>query len=163
MTTSSEFKSGMRRLVSGVSLITTAYGGNKFGTIVTSVTSVSAEPPTLLMCLNHANSCHDAVMKSGVFCVNLLPRNAEDLSVRFATPKDRDQRFNTGHWMNVVTGAPVLEEATASFDCRVKSHFTANSHTIFVGEVEHVRLREEMAPLVYGNGSYGDFAPAFSS
>lgn len=160
MISSSEFKSGMRRLVSGVSLITTLDNEERYGTIVTSVTSVSADPPALLVCLNQGNSCHDAVLKSGIFCVNLLARQSEDISKRFASPQERELRFKTGKWSALVTGAPVLDEAVASFDCRVSNQISANSHTIFLGNIESIRLPETLPPLLYGNGSYGDFAPA---
>jgi len=160
MISTNEFKAGMRRLVSGVSLVTTLSAEEKHGTIVTSVTSVSADPPTLLICLNRGNSCHDAVMSSRVFCVNLLARRSEEISRRFASPQNREQRFQVGNWTTLVTGAPVLQDAMASFDCRVSHSIEAHSHTIFLGHIEDIRLAETLPPLLYGSGMYGDFTPA---
>jgi flavin reductase len=154
------FKLGMRRLAAGVSLITTRdETGIRHGMIATSVTSVCLSPPSLLSCINKSASCHDTLMASGVFCVNLLAEGDDAVAARFSSSKFRETRFDGGSWSVLETGAPVYGAALASFDCRVTASIEASSHTIFIGEVVAVSLRDHMAsPLVYLDGAYARFA-----
>jgi flavin reductase len=156
------FKLGMRRLAAGVSLITTRDGtGGRHGLIATSVTSVSLTPPSLLTCINKSVSSYEALTRSGVFCVNLLPEGADDIAVRFSSSRFRDVRFTEGNWSELETGSPVLDDAIASFDCRITSAIDASSHTIFIGEVVGVRLPEQpTSPLLYLDGAFARCAPA---
>jgi flavin reductase len=162
MMTADDFKSGMRRLASGVSLITTIdEAGVRHGMIATSVVSVSAEPPTLLACINKTASCHDVVTTSGLFCVSLLGEENDEVASIFSSSRFRDLRFKTGDWRPLSTGAPALVNSLASFDCRVKHSVEADSHTIFIGAVEAVELwNKPLNPLVYMNGSYARCIPA---
>ncbi len=154
------FKLGMRRLAAGVSLITTCDGaGARHGMIATSVTSVCLTPPSLLTCINKSASCHDTLMASGVFCVNLLAEGDDAVAARFSSSKFRETRFDEGSWSVLETGAPVYDGALASFDCRVSASLDASSHTIFIGEVVGVGLQDRMvSPLVYLDGAYARFA-----
>lgn len=102
------FKRGMRRLASGVSLITTIDDGVRYGLVATAVSSVSAAPPTLLICVNTAASAHDHVAAAGVFCVNILAEGHEDVAARFSSSRDRETRFASGEWRQIETGAPAL-------------------------------------------------------
>jgi flavin reductase len=150
------FKSGMRRLASGVSLITTTNAeGVWHGMIATSVTSVTAEPPSLLVCVNRSASCHDPLLASGVFCVNFLGEDHDVIAGVFSSSKFKDERFTAGDWRTISTGAPALAHSLASFDCRVKQQLEADSHTIFIGSVEAIELWDApLSPLVYINGGY---------
>ncbi|WP_187970438.1 flavin reductase family protein [Aquibium microcysteis] len=156
------FKLGMRRLAAGVSLITTRDdAGVRHGMIATSVTSVCLTPPSLLTCINKSASCYDVLLSSGIFCVNLLSEGDDTIAARFSSSKFREVRFAEGRWGELETGAPVYENALASFDCRVTTSVEASSHTIFIGEVVAVRLPDSMAsPLVYLDGAYARFAAA---
>lgn len=156
------FKLGMRRLAAGVSLVTTRDDtGARHGLIVTSVTSVSLTPPSLLTCINKSVSSYQAFTKAGVFCVNLLPEGADEIAMRFSSARFRDIRFAEGNWSELVTGAPVLDDAIASFDCRITSAIEATSHTIFIGEVMSVRLPDQrVSPLLYLDGAFARCAPA---
>ena len=156
------FKLGMRRLAAGVSLVTTRdEQGRPHGMIATSVTSVCLTPPSLLTCINKTASSHDALARAGIFCVNLLAEDADDIALRFSSSSFRDTRFAGDIWNELETGAPVLDGAIASFDCRVTSAIEASSHTIFIGEVVAVRLPQQTAaPLVYLDGAFARCAPA---
>ena len=156
------FKLGMRRLAAGVSLITTRdETGARHGLIATSVTSVCLTPPSLLTCINKSASSHDTLVKAGFFCVNLLPEGADDIAMRFSSSRFRDVRFAEGNWSELETGSPVLEEALASFDCRITNMVEASSHTIFIGEVVAVRLPPQpIQPLVYIDGVFARCAHA---
>lgn len=145
----------MRRLASGVSLITTVENGEPFGMIATAINSVCAEPPALLICVNSQASSHDPISRSGVFCVNFLASDDSEITERFSSSQFRSQRFQGGNWRTLQTGAPAHVNALASFDCRVIERVVISSHTIFVGVVEAMELwTEQCLPLVYLDGRY---------
>ena len=149
------FKRGMRRLAAGVSVITTAHGGERFGLVATSVTSVSVEPPSLLICVNRTATSHDAIEKAGIFCVNLLGEGDEGIAKRFASPRYRDIRFSHRKWDTLSTGAPALTGSLASFDCRIIKAVPVATHTIFVAEVVAAKLwQKEVVPLIYVDGEF---------
>tara|TARA_B100000378_G_scaffold262318_1_gene244283 strand:- start:500 stop:988 length:489 start_codon:yes stop_codon:yes gene_type:complete len=150
------FKSGMRQLASGVSLVASVdRGGRRYGLIATSVTSVCVSPPMLLVCVNKSASCYDAIKNSGAFCINFLGQSDSDIASQFGSPKYRDLRFGTGNWMAGKTGAPVLASALASFDCSVRQEMDMVSHSVFIGDVLEIHVKSEIEmPLIYHNGSY---------
>lgn len=149
------FKSGMRRLAAGVSIVTTAVNGEWQGMVATSVCSVSAEPPSLLVCINAAASSHDAIRAAGFFCVNLLGNADDAIARRFAQPQQREARFADREWSTLVTGAPALVGALASFDCEISAAIPSGSHTIFVGTISAARLwQNEIEPLIYLDGHF---------
>lgn len=155
MSDAMDFKQGMRRLAAGVSIISTNADGAPHGLLVTSVTSVSAEPPALLVCINKSASAHDPIDRAGVFCVNVLHQDDDEVAGFFSRSQFRDQRFSGLRWTSMVTGAPALREALANFDCRVSHRVEFGSHTIFIGEVMAIRLRDgDVTPLIYLNGQY---------
>ena len=149
------FKRGMRRLASGVSLITTVNKGVRHGLVATAVSSVTADPPSLLVCINKTASAHAHVEEAGIFCVNILADAHEDVAGRFSSPVDREKRFELGDWREIVTGAPALAGSLVSFDCEVRQVVPYQSHTIFLAEIVGVELwAEEYNPLVYLDGRY---------
>ncbi len=79
-----QFKLGMRTLAGAVTIVTTAHAGHRYGMTASAVCSVSADPPTLLVCINRAAATHGAIQKSGVYCVNLLRAQDADLSTAFS-------------------------------------------------------------------------------
>ena len=155
------FIEGMRQMPSGVSLVTTLFEGRRAGLTATAVCSVSADPPQLLVCVNRTASAHESIRAAGLFAVNVLAREQRYLADVFAGIDGRrgEARFAEGHWTTLVTGAPVLEDALAAFDCRVVQTIEAASHSIFLGLVEAVAVRPDLAPLVFVEGGYGLTAP----
>jgi len=157
---SGSFKAGMRRLAAGVCLITSARSeGGRVGLTATAVCSVTADPPTLLCCINRGSASHAAIRAAGVFAVNVLALEDRSLADRFATTTDWDARFETGLWLTLSTGSPILESALAAFDCRIVQTVDVGTHGILFGEIQSVRVRDARAkPLLYGHGGYGGFA-----
>ena len=149
------FKQGMRRLASGVSLITTVRDGVRHGLVATAVSSVTATPPSLLICVNKSASAHDHIAASGIFCVNVLAEGHEEVAARFSSARDRETRFEQGDWRKIVTGAPALHGALVSFDCEVRQSISYESHTIFIAEIVGAELwSDTVEPLVYLEGRY---------
>jgi flavin reductase len=149
------FKLGMRRLAAGVSLITTVNGGARHGLVATAVNSVTADPPTLLVCINKNASAHNHVAEAGLLCVNILADEHEAIAGRFSSSVDREKRFDEGEWREIVTGAPALVNSLVSFDCEVRQVVPYQSHSIFLAEIVGVELwSETVSPLLYLDGKY---------
>ncbi len=156
-----DFIAAMRQLAAGVTLVTTAHRGRRAGLTATAVCSVSAEPPQLLACINHALEAHDAIRRAGVFAVNVLASHQRPLAERFGGVVDLHggDRFDAGTWIELATGAPVLDPCLAAFDCVVAEAVPASTHTIFIGRVEAVRARPDLSPLLYAEGDYRLLTP----
>lgn len=154
--TSQDFRMAMRRLPAGVSIITTKAGQSVAGMTATSVSSLSADPPSLLVCVNQAGAMHAALQKATHFAVNLLASRHVDVAQNFADPALREQRFIGDRWSLDETGVPYFREAQASFVCRLANKLQFGTHMIFIGEVERIRCAESDSPLIYFDGSYRD-------
>jgi flavin reductase (DIM6/NTAB) family NADH-FMN oxidoreductase RutF len=150
------FKQGMRCLAAGVTIVTTLHDGARNGLTATAVTSLSADPPQVLVCVNRSAGAHDPIHRGSLMCVNVLAHAHQHLAARFAGQKGvfGEDRFGAGRWTTLTTGAPVLADALASFDCVVTERVQASTHTIFIGRVVGVRTRPKARPLVYASGTY---------
>ena len=137
----------------GVTIVT-ALGedGVPVGLTVNSFTSVSLDPPLLLVCPARDAGSTMALENADRFAVSVLGDDAHELSTLFAA-KGRD-RFAQGEWSSFEGGAPYLDHALAAFDCRVHAVHEGGDHLILVGEVESARFREDENPLLYYRGSY---------
>src|ERR1051326_1993908 len=143
-----QFKAGMRSLAGAVNIITSAHAGHRYGMTATAVCSATAEPPTVLVCINKLATTHGAVSKAKAFCVNVL-RAAEH---------GGEGRFKNGNWTRLATGSPALVDALASFDCRVVKKMTHGTHTVFLGQVEQMLLGQKGKALLYSEGQYAKLA-----
>jgi flavin reductase (DIM6/NTAB) family NADH-FMN oxidoreductase RutF len=161
MVPSDEFKQAMRHLAGGVTIIATEHEGCRTGMAATAVCSVSADPPTILICINAGSSAHEPIRESGRFSVNLLASGQDDIARRFSgeTGVRGEERFAEGEWSPLVTGAPVLESALAGLDCRVTEVVRMATHSVFFGAVVGVASRAAAKPLIYAHGTYGTFSP----
>jgi flavin reductase len=152
--TTEEFKLGMRRLAGGVSLITSVFDGQPYGLVATSVASVSADPATLLVCVNQGTSAHGPIVQSGKFCVNLLRHEDQGIAAPFGSRSRAAERFAHGDWTTTAGGALALASALAWFDCEIEQQVPSHSHTIFIARVRQVHLGPDSPPLVYFNQEY---------
>lgn len=144
------YRGGMRQLAAGVCLITSHDNQQPGGMIATAVTSVSAEPPTLLVCVNRSASMFELIQNSGHFCVNVLAADALPLVDIFSNPARRGERFATGEWLKDTQGSPVTAQALVAFECRLVNTVDWHTHAIFLGEVTGViHPHAEAQPLVY--------------
>lgn len=155
---SARFKQGMRSLAGTVTLITAAHAGHRYGLTATAVCSATADPPTVLVCVNRSATSHDAIVKSGAFCVNVLRYEDRDLSSLFGGGEKGESRFKSDQWTKLGTGSPVLVSALVSFDCRVVKKLTHGTHTVFLGEVEQLVTGRKGKPLLYADGQYAKLA-----
>jgi flavin reductase (DIM6/NTAB) family NADH-FMN oxidoreductase RutF len=153
-----QFKVGMRTLAGAVNIITGLNGGHRYGMTATAVCSATADPPTVLACINKLASTHGAVAKSKAFCVNVLRAEDWELSTTFSGAQSGESRFKSRDWTRLATGSPVLIDALVSFDCRVVKSLVHGSHTIFLGQVEQVLIGKKGKPLLYSEGQYAKLA-----
>jgi flavin reductase len=135
------FRSGMSRLGAAVNLVTTDGSAGRHGLTVSAVCSVTDSPPTLLVCINSNAFSHDAFLQNGVLCVNVLNSNHADLSRAFARWTGED-RFSKANWIRLDTGAPVLSDASVSFDCQIVDHQRKGTHTVLFCEVQSTALSD---------------------
>lgn len=147
------FRKAMRRLTSAVSVISTMHDGIRHGITVTSVTSVSMTPPSLLFCVNRASRLHDPVIRSGRFCVNILHAHQIDIADAFSGTRGAD-RFLCGEWTSDDNEVPFLIPAQANIFCETDAMSSYGTHSIVIGKVHHVAVLGQVAPLLYQNGQY---------
>jgi flavin reductase len=149
------FRDAMSRLGAAVHVVTSDGPAGKTGFTATAVVSVSDQPATLLVCLNRRSLSASVLATNRVFCVNTLRADEEAVADRFAgRTGTREERFLTGDWTTLVTGAPVLASAFVAFDCRVIEIKAVASHNVIFGAVEDVRLGAPGPVLVYHERAY---------
>jgi flavin reductase len=148
------YRNAMARMGAAVNIITTDGKGGRAGFAATAVTSVSDNPPTLLVCLNRGSSAYPAVSVNGVLCVNVLESGHVGLSQLFGGKTPVDERFAAASWETTQTGCHRLQGALTSFDCRITSVADGATHDVLFCEVIDVRTREDGRSLIYFDRDY---------
>ncbi len=148
------FWAGMSRLGAAVNIITTDGPAGRAGFTGSAVCSVTDSPPTLLVCLNRSSSVYDRFADNDALCVNTLKPDHEQLSRLFGGKTAMDERFAAATWSVGTSGAPVLEGATVSFDCRIANRAEVGSHTVFFCEVLAVECHQVASGLIYFDRGY---------
>ena len=148
------FCDAMRRLAATVNIITISDGGTAMGMTATAVSSLAADPPSLLVCVNQSASMHNALATADRFCVNILHHDQVDVAQIFSDRSARDVRFSTGRWERDGEQPPRLEDAQASLLCDRTQLIAFGTHTICIGVVREVRTRADVNPLVYVDGRF---------
>jgi flavin reductase (DIM6/NTAB) family NADH-FMN oxidoreductase RutF len=154
--TTDDFRGAMRHLAGGVSVITAGRGKNISGMTVTSVSSLSVEPPALIVSINRASSSWPLVKRYGFFGVNILTSDQVEIAERFTGKgglKGAD-RFAGAEWTTRASGVPLLTGALAAIDCEVEDIVERHSHAILIGRVLDLQLSGRTAALAYWQGRY---------
>ncbi len=153
-----DFKKALQLWASGVSVVTTS--SEKFGIqgmTVTAFSSVSVNPPQILVCINDSADTGVGIHESKYFAVNILKSDQQDLSNQFAGGSNQQQRFENADWRAGITGAPILNNSLMSLDCKVVEKVLAGTHWIIIGEVQECVCRSG-DPLLYYRGAYRQLA-----
>ena len=153
-----DFKNALQLWASGVTVVTTQ--SEKFGVqgmTVIAFSSVSVNPPLILVCINDAADTGDGIAESQCFAVNVLTTEQQDTSNQFAGGTSQQQRFENADWSAGITGAPLLNNSLMSLDCTVVEKVRAGTHWIIIGEVQAVECRAG-EPLLYYRGAYRQVA-----
>lgn len=122
--------------------------GVPFGLTVNSFTSVSLDPPLVLVCIGHSSSSHDRLVAGEGFSVNILSGDQDGVAGRFAK-EPSEGRFDEVEWTAGSTGAPILDDSTAWLDCTVHEVLQGGDHSILVGRVERASVTERPALLFH--------------
>lgn len=150
-----DFKNALKLWASGVTVVTskTKKYGLK-GMTATSFSSVSLEPPQILVCINKTADTGDGVLEGKTFAVNILKSEQQEISNQFAGATSQEERFANVNWHEGELGCPVMDDALASIECTVVQQVLAGTHWIVIGEVQSVSCRSGGKPLLYFNSAY---------
>ena len=153
MSVQDNFRLAMRRYIYSVSIMSNKdEEGNLNAITVSSVTSISMEPPSLLICINKSSRIHESIQVGTKFCINLLNKDQRELS-NICSDEDRhDQRFNDINWNN--DNIPFLENAQSNIFCNVEKLTSFHTHTIVIGLVEDSKFKNTIDTLTYVDGEY---------
>lgn len=154
MSLDQDFRAAMRRLAATVTIVTIRDGGRPMGMTATAVSSLAADPPSLLVCVNQSASMHNPLIETQAFCVNILHQDQHAVARVFSDSALRDARFATGEWEHRDDAPPYLTDAQAVLLCERRQLVTFATHTICIGAVREVRLREDIDPLLYLDGKF---------
>jgi flavin reductase (DIM6/NTAB) family NADH-FMN oxidoreductase RutF len=150
-----DLRSWMRQWASGVTLVTAHDGRGPHGMTVSSFTSLSLDPPLVMISLEQGSRTHQMVRQGGCFAVVMLRADQQDLAERFSGGvADGDARFNGIPFRRSAGGAPIPDQRLAYLDCRVVDSHSAGTHTIFIGQVTGGEAADSGAPLLYYNRGY---------
>jgi flavin reductase (DIM6/NTAB) family NADH-FMN oxidoreductase RutF len=154
--TPDDFRGAMRHLTGGVSVITAGRGRDISGMTVSSVSSLSVDPPALIVSVNRAASSWPLLKRYGFFGVNILTSDQLDIAERFAGKDGLTgaERFAGAEWTACASGVPLLVGALAAIDCEVEEMIERHSHAIVIGRVLDVQVSARSAALAYWNGQY---------
>jgi 4-nitrophenol 2-monooxygenase / 4-nitrocatechol 4-monooxygenase, reductase component len=146
------FRNVIGHFATGVTIVTARDGGADFGVTANAVTSVSLEPPTLLVCLNRKSRTQSAVSRSKAFAVNILSEDQGDLAVHFASAAS--DKFGGIMLRRGNLGSPLLDRALAHLECWVIEEVSAATHAVYLAGVQRAEAFAG-APLAYFRGRFG--------
>ena len=153
------FLLGMSHAASTVNVVTTDGPAGRHGVTVSAMVSVSADTPqpTLLVCIHQKSAVAEALLRNGVFCVNVLRDDQAHISDHFAGRSGArgDAKFDCAEWATQVTGAPRVVDSLVAFDCKVTASDQVGSHFVVFGSVQDIFVTGGGAPLIYANRAYG--------
>lgn len=148
------FRRAMGCFASGVTVVTAAAEGELAGLTANAFSSVSLEPPMVLVCVDRRARSQDIIRRAGRFAVHILTSDQEEVARQFARPGP--EKFDDLVWSWGADGSPRLDRCLARLSCRLSAVHAGGDHTIFVGAVEALDTEEQpAAPLTYFQGRLG--------
>ena len=156
-----EFRSTVGAFATGVTVVTTRGEEHAYGMTANAFSSVSLDPPLILVCVINPSEGAEHITRNGVFAVNILTVEQEPMSRYFASrdrPKGQDAFAEVPHRI-AASGSPILEGSAAFLDCRLHTAHEAGDHLIFIGEVLELEVRDGHEPLLFHGGGYRLLAP----
>jgi flavin reductase (DIM6/NTAB) family NADH-FMN oxidoreductase RutF len=150
------FRAAMRQLACGVSLITVGAGAERRGMTATAVSSFSAEPPTLLVCVNQGASMYPGLRLGAAFGVSILSAESQEIADRFAgrTGVNGAERFEAGRWLIAPSGVALFADSVSAFECEVEELIERHTHAIVIGRILRIAAQGGDGALVYWRGDY---------
>ena len=154
-----DFLAAMAQAATGVTVVATGSGAQRWGVTVSAMSSVSADPPLVLVCIHGKSPVCAAIERNRAFCVSLLNESQRQVSDVFAgrVRTETGDRFACGAWQSRRSGSPALVGAAAHFDCLLEACHAHGTHRVFIGRVVESKAGRG-APLLYCDRNYGRLA-----
>lgn len=144
-----------RQFVTGVTVLTTMDGQIPKGLAVNAFASISLDPPTVMVCVQHTSSTHDCLFRARHLAINILSTDQLDVVNRFAAKSD--DKFAGLDWAPGPFGSPLLERSSAQMETEIRERLQASTHTVFICRVVEARVSER-PPMIYSAGRFFDSA-----
>jgi flavin reductase len=151
---SQDYRDAMACLGAAVTIVTTDGNSGRAGFSASAICSVTDDPPTLLVCINRASSAYASVTRNKVVCVNVLSARHEKLSRLFGGKVPAEERFAAAAWSTLATGAPVLDDCAAAFDCRIADIVNVGTHDVLFCQVAALKRSDSADNLIYFGRAY---------
>jgi flavin reductase len=149
-----DYRDAMACLGAAVNIVTTDGSAGRAGFTASAICSVTDDPPTLLVCINRGSSAYASVTRNKVVCVNVLSARHEQLSRLFGGKVPADERFAAAAWSTLETGAPVLADSAAAFDCRIADIVNVSTHDVLFCRVVALQRSGRTDNLIYFGRAY---------
>lgn len=149
-----QFRAAMRRLAASVAVVAARGENGPVGMAATSVTSLTVDPPAVLVCVNRATALHGLLVPTAPLSVNLLARDQQDVSAAFGGGVPQDERFRIGEWSEGPDGVPELVGAQANLACVIDAMLAYGTHSIVIARVLRATVSDAVTPLIYQDGAY---------
>ncbi len=152
----SMFLKQMRKVPGAVAIIAAAVGTERTGLAATAWTSLCADPPTILACINQNASAHALITHGGRFSLNLVPLEDTETVAIFSAQRGLNgcARFMPDAWDDGPLNQPLLRSAVVSFECVLETTYHHGTHSILIGRVDEMRSAEGKVPMIYLDGGY---------
>ena len=159
---SKNFRDAMSVVASSVSVVTSDGASGCAGMTVSSMCSVSDDPPSVLVCLNKASPVSEIVRTNGTMCVNVLRDDQDYVSTAFASDylDANIDLFVSSDWDRLATGAPALTNALVNLDCLIEEEMLYGTHHVLIGRIQNVRINVQGDPLIYAARNYRALLPS---
>ena len=156
----SDFRAAMARFPGAVTIVSVKADDERRGITATAVCSVTADPPSVLVCLNRKTGTCAAVAETGMFNVNLLAGDGGEVAMRFAGQGGvtGEDKFAAGTWGEDARGMPILRDSVVSLSCEVTERMEAGSHSVFIGRIVAIETGEGAA-LIYEQSRFHRLTP----
>ncbi|MDA1055447.1 MAG: flavin reductase family protein [Planctomycetota bacterium] len=149
---SNEQRRILGKFATGVTVASTKVGDETWGMTANAVTSLSLDPPLVILCIQKEGQSRDKFEEGGCFALNILSAGQQEVSDRFAFKGPKD--FSDLETITAETGAPILKDALGWVDCRLKEILPGGDHDIFIGEIVAGGAADDGSPLLYYGGKY---------
>jgi flavin reductase (DIM6/NTAB) family NADH-FMN oxidoreductase RutF len=142
-----------RQFITGVTVVTAIDEGKPRGLAVNAFASISLEPPTVMVAVQHTSSTHDCLFSAGHLAINILSVDQLDVVGRFAVKSD--DKFAGLDWEPGPFGSPLLERSAARMEVEIRERLQASTHTVFMCRVVHAEVTSRDA-MIYSAGKFFD-------
>jgi flavin reductase len=150
-----DLRQALRQFASGVTVVTAEHAGERYGITVSAFTSISLEPPIIMVAINIASRLAPLIVEAEHFAVNILAAHQEELSARFASSLSGSEKYDGIVSEPRLSGAPIIEGALAVFDCVLDQTLLVGTHMLMFGRVVHAESDAEPGePLIYYHRAY---------